>query len=477
MPTDRGLRSLVTRGFAQMRADWDRIEKVDRYLRGHHDDPYMPSTATAEYRRLARRAVTNFLPLIVSTPAQAMAVSGYRHAGASSDAVAPEWRVWQRNRMDSRQHPIHRAALQYGAAYVVVLPGEDGQPEIRGASPRQMYAEYDDPANDAMPLWALQVERLPHPGAQETTRAWLYTATHIYEYSVTLGAEDSITETARVEHGVTLDGTPVCPVVRFAQDIDLEGRVTGVVWPLIPVQDRVNQTVFDLLVAQTFGSFKVRTITGMAPEIETDADGNPIYDENGRPKVRPIRADASRFMVAPDPDTRFGTLDETPLEGFLSAIEAGVRQMSVISQTPPHYLLGSIVNLSAEALAAAESALTRAVHEYQNSYGESWELVLALAGALLGQPYDREAQVTWMDHESRSLAQTVDALGKAVQMLQVPPRELWSKIPGVTEGDVERWKATADEQDTMMRMAERMAEALRRPSMKEPTDEDRSTAP
>ena len=476
-PTDRELRSLVTRGIARMRHDWGRIEKVDRYVRGKHDDPYMPTTASPEYRRLAKRAVTNFLPLIVSTPAQAMAVNGFRHKGADSDAVAPEWVVWQRNRMDSRQHAVHRAALQFGSAYVAVLPGEDGQPEIRGASPRQMYAEYDDPVNDALPLWALQVERLPEPTTRDVTRAWLYTPTHVYEYSVTLEGAGSATEVARMEHGVTLDGKPVCPVVRFAQDVDLEGRVTGVVWPLIPIQDKVNQTVFDLLIAQTFGSFKVRTITGMAPEIETDADGNPIYDENGRPKARPIRADASRFMVAPDPDTKFGTLDETPLDGFLSAIEAGVRQMSVISQTPPHYLLGSIVNLSAEALAAAEAALTRAVREYQDAYGESWELVLALAGALLGQPYDREAQISWMDHESRSLAQTVDALGKAVQMLQVPPRELWSKIPGVTEGDVERWKATADEQDTMTRMAERMAEALRRPSMKEPTDEDRSTAP
>src|SRR5690606_4860149 len=322
----------------------------------------------------------------------------------------------------------------------------------------------------------------------------------------------------------------VCPLVRFAQDVDLEGRATGVVWPLIPIQDRVNQTVFDLLVAQTYGSFKVRTITGMAPEFETDQDGKPILGPDGRPKVKPgmipiqdrvneagfgllvaqtygsfkVRTitgmapefetdqdgkpilgpdgrpkvkpvmipSSSRFLVSPDTETRFGQLDETPLGGFLEAIEAGVRQMSVISQTPPHYLLGSIVNLSAEALAAAEAALTRAVREYQDVLGESWELVLALAGSLLGLPYDREAQISWMDHESRSLAQTVDALGKAVQMLQVPPRALWNKIPGVTEGDVERWRAEADAQDSATRLAERMAQVMRRGSDEDATPAD-----
>lgn len=85
---------------------------------------------------------------------------------------------------------------------------------------------------------------------------------------------------------------------------------------------------------------------------------------------------------------------------------------------------------------------------------------MALAGSMMGLPFDREAQVTWMDHESRSLAQTVDALGKAVQMLQVPPQELWAKIPGVTEGDVERWRDAAEAQNDTAQMAEAMSRAL-----------------
>ncbi|WP_431980785.1 phage portal protein [Streptomyces qinglanensis] len=448
-------------GFSRLRADRERLDRIDRYMRGEHDGPYTPRTASEEYKLLAKRAVSNWLPLLVKTPSQAMAVDGYRRStdgadvpGLSEDAPA-EWRVWQDQRMDSRQTPVHRAALTYGQSFVTVLPDAAGpaRPVIRGVSPRLLYASYEDPAADALPLWALQVETVPD-GEGVEARAWLYDSTHVHDLMV--GGKRGPQLLASRPHGFT-----VCPVVRFAPDIDLEGRVTGVVEPMIPIQDRVNQTVFDLLVAQTFGSFKVRTISGMAPEFRRDPEtGEILYDAQGRPQVIPIQADASRFLVAPDADTKFSQLDETPLAGFLDAIELATKHLAALSQTPPHYLLGSMVNLSAEALAAAEAALSRAVDEYKHAMGESWELVLFLCATVVGVEPDPRAEVLWKDAESRSLSQTVDALGKAVQMLQVPPRAMWSRIPGVTARDVEEWAQIQEADDPGLRMADRMASAV-----------------
>src|SRR5690606_27622457 len=157
--------------------------------------------------------------------------------------------------------------------------------------------------------------------------------------------------------------------------------------------------------------------------------------------------------MTPNDSAKFGTLDETPLDGYLDAVTSDIKQLAAVSQTPPHYLLGDMVNLSAEALAAAEAALTRSVKEMQRPLGESWELVLALAGAILGREYDPTAQVTWDDFESRSFSQIVDALGKAAQMLGIPVRALWSRIPGVTDADVESWADMADSEDLALRMA------------------------
>ena len=53
---------------------------------------------------------------------------------------------------------------------------------------------------------------------------------------------------------------------------------------------------------------------------------------------------------------------------------------------------------------------------------------------------DPASQVRWRDTESRALAATVDALGKMASQLDIPVQELWERIPGVTQQDIERWK-------------------------------------
>jgi hypothetical protein len=65
-------------------------------------------------------------------------------------------------------------------------------------------------------------------------------------------------------------------------------------------------------------------------------------------------------------------------------------------------------------------------------------LCCLLAGDLAGWN-DTSAQVRWRNTQSRSLAAVVDAWGKAVTMLGVPPRATWERLPGVTDTDVQRW--------------------------------------
>lgn len=454
---DASPEELAEIGLAGITTDRPRLDKIHRYgVTGEHDGPYVPRSATDEYKLLATRSITNILPLLVKTPAQCLAVDGYVKDGQAPDERPPEWDAWQDNRMDARQSPVHSACLLYGQAFVTGLPDikDSGRPRIRGVSPRLMYASYEDPAADALPLWVLQLEKQPEEGA--ATTGWLIDTTTVYTMSV--GGKEGPKVISQRPHGVTLNGEPICPVVRFAPDIDLEGSVRGVVEPMIPVQDRFSQTVFDLLVAQTFSSFTVRTASGMEPKFRKDPEtGELLLDSNGQPIPIPVALDASRMLMAKSPDTKFNTLAGTPLGGLLEAVDMAAKHMSVISQTPPHYLLGSLINIGAEALAAAESALQRAVSEYKNSLGESWELVNAISGSIMGQPYDPRAQVTWKDVESRSLSSTVDALGKAAQMLEIPKRALWSRIPGVSATDVEAWVQLSEMESPAMQLADRMA--------------------
>lgn len=407
----------------------DRADRIDAYLRGEHDKPYTPTSANEEYKLLAKRSVTNWLPLVVDVMAQTLYVEGYRSTEDPEDTTLWDL-VWMDNRLNSVQSALHRGALSYGRSYALVLPSEDGAVAIRTYSPRRMVVAYDEPG-DEVPIFALRVN----------TRLGKYRLTAWDdETSITYEMEDLDSDLRRakvIESGP--HGAPYCPVVPFLDCPDLDGRTVGQVEPLIVVQDRINQTTFDLLVAQTYGSFKVRTISGMAMPL--DADGKPIGT---------VELSIKRLLTAPDPDTKFGELSESSLEGYLSSLDTTVRHLAAISQTPPHALLGQMANLSAEALVAAESGLTRKADERRTVFGQSWENLIRLGAAIIGDEAaatDRSGRVIWRDAEARSMAQTVDALGKAAQMLGIPPQALWERIPGVSLQDVERWKEMAAEGD------------------------------
>lgn len=434
--------------------DEDRLERIDDYLHGDHDDPYMPEMADEEYKLLAKRAVSNWMPLLVDTPAQAMYVDGFRTSIDGASTGSADWKHWQGSRLDSRQIAIHRGALTYGHSFALTETLKNGKVRTKGLSALRTAAVFEDAANDDNPYAALTVTKWPLK--DELGKARMFDSRWEYDVRFHMEDWDKLTVTKLKRHGNT-----ECPVTRFAAHVDLEGRTLGVIEPMIYLQDRINQTVFDLLVAQTYGSFKVRTVTGMAPPLLRDEDGDPILDEAGNPQAIPINHNAKRFLFAEDADVKFGSLDETPLGGFIESIDMSIRHLSAISQTPPHHLLGQIANLSAEALQAAETALSRRIQEFRVAFGESWERVFRLAAELEGRAsqIDESAEVVWRDMENRSLAQTADALGKMREQLAIPTKGLWKRVPGVTQTELDEWDELSQSEDGQLALASALTRA------------------
>lgn len=398
-----------------------RLEKIFQYVSNTQRLTWLPRTVPQEVRELARLSRVNMLKLVVNSPTQAMYVDGFKRRNA--DFNEEVWGVWQQNRFDKRQIGVHRAGITFGASYVTVLPG-DPVPILRGASPRNLTVAYGE--DDDWPDFALE---------QRNNGLWrLYDETHVYNLKGSKGGGSfELLDSYEHEMGVT-------PVVRYLYTDDLDQPVTGIVEGLIELQDQINITTFGLLVAQHYGAFKQRYILGWLAETEEEK----------------IQASASRIWTFEDSpsDIEIGELTETDVKGYIESRESTLRHIATISQTPAHELLGQLVNLSAEALAAAEASHRRAVEETQTVMGESHEQVLTLAGEYEGVPPDPFAEVIWRDTESRSLAQVADALGKLVMSLGVPPQELWEKIPGVTQSEVRRWKAAAGGSDIRTQFAE-----------------------
>jgi hypothetical protein len=418
-----------------------RLEKIAAYMRGRQASVYVPRGARQEYRWLISRSKVNLLPLVVTVLAQNLFVDGYRPE--KSDKNAKAWAYWQANRMDRGQHGLHRAAAKYGVAYVVGLPGrlaDKPMPLITPKSPRRLTAFYEDPVEDEWPVYAIEVKtENVAPGKQQRV-VLLYDEENRYRLigrpgSRMLQLDDG--PGGAMEHGLG-----VCPVVRYLGGDDLDGDecVRGEIEPLFDLQDQLNMTTFNLFMAQHYSAHRQRYVSGMV-----------ATDENGNPKA-PFEAAVDKLWVSEDPDTKFGEFGQTDLSGYLSSQEAQRRDIATLSQVPPNNLLGQMANLSAEALNAARDGLNSHVGEVKSVFGESHEQTMRLASLAADDEEgwtDTSAQAVWRDTESRSLAQTVDALGKLVQMLGVPPEELWEKIPNVTQQDVMRWKAAAEKGDAM----------------------------
>jgi len=384
--------------------------RIKDYLDGNHDAIYTYRGTSREYRTLLKNSILNLCPIIVATGAQRLYVDGYR----STDSLdnSPIWDIWQANRLDARQAQIYQSVIAYGVAYATVLPGTP-YPVINPKTALQMHALFDDETDD-YPVFA--VERL------RNGRVKLYDDTAIYLLAYDADSE-SFNHVKTLEHDLGYT-----PVVMFRNSFDATGRIVGDVERLIPQFNTLNQTQFSIALGQELGAHRQKYLLGY--ETPTDADGNPLQGDD-------LQASISRLWTFSDPNMKVGEFDQTDLTGSLENRKEIIRNIAVTANVPVH-LLGDMINVGAEVAATVETAQTRAAVARQSLLGESWELVLETAAlqAGLSDEVDLGAQVVWRDTSTRSLSQTVDALGKMVALLDVPAEKIWRLLPGITQGDI-----------------------------------------
>jgi hypothetical protein len=426
------------------RAEDRRLDVISEYLTGTYpSSAYIPRkvanrAAGKEYAGIIARSRQPVLSLPVETLSQNLFVDGYRPARSADNAVG--WEHWQANRMDARQIGVNRGAISFGAAYLVILPGEP-VPAWRPVSARRMRAMFADRINDEWPELAVE-EWVEATAKGQRRRFRLYDSEHVYEMAGELLPPVSPVPPAGASGpsefiSYSKHGTGVCPVVRFTGSADLDGACLGEVEPLIPLQQQIDAGTYYIEMAQQYAVHRQRWATGMA--IPEDDEGNP---------KEPFDAAVDRLWVGEGTpgaaEVKFGEFEQTEVKPWLDAREAALRAIAIKSQTPPGYMLGEMANLSAEALAATEAPAQRRASVYRTLLGEAYEQAFRLDAKQAGDEVgweDTSSQVVWRDTESRSLAQVADALGKMAVQLGIPPRALWEKVPGVTDQDLQAWEA------------------------------------
>lgn len=422
--------------------DRNRRERLWNYYTGAHPIPEVPGVSDEDALEWMETGRANWIALVVEALRERLQVVGFRFGeeeGDEGDRSADE--IWQRNRLDSDSMLVHQAALVYGRSYVIVGYSEDDEnlaritpehpdnvvTESRPGSPREIAA--------GLKVWLDDWHGVHRATLYTPDRIWKFVSTgRHYTWSAPEAVNVSAWDFDADAGGAAGEENPLgrVPIVTFRSRPTLTSEGTGEFEDVTDIQDRINLSIINLLSAMKYGAFRQRWAAGL------EVDEDPI---TGKP-IEKLKLDIRKLWAVADPETKFGDFAETNLSGYLASIENGIQALAAITRTPPHYLLGQIVNVSGDALTAAEGGLVSKAKERQIHFGESWEEVLRLAGTIEGNALladATDAETIWKNAAIRSESQAADAAAKKKDV-GVPFSQLAVDL-GYTPQEIERMKA------------------------------------
>lgn len=408
-----------------------RIQVFIDYREGRHKLRF----ATAKFRQafggLFREFSDNWCDVIVNAPVERLRVQGFRFGG-STDADKDAWDLWQANDMDAASNLVHREAITCEEAYWLVEPPRNGSdlPRITAEHPLQVIVACD-PADRRRRLAALK-KWLGDDGYAYAT-VYLPDQVAKFRSANRYRGGQRITWTRRVDDAGGRNPLGVVPVIPVVNAPTMLGGGTSDLAGAISLSDAINKTVLDMLVASEFGAFPARVVMGV--EAPKGTDGKPIKDAD-------IQMAMSKLLALKDKDAKIGEFSAADLKNYVNALEPLVNHLAAQTRTPPHYLLGTMVNVSGDALKASESGLTARTRDKMIPFGEGHEEALRLAFLSI-DPSDPRASATsaetmWANPEYRSFGELVDGLTK-LATIGIPHEILWEEL-GYSPTEIARIK-------------------------------------
>lgn len=388
------------------------IQVPREYFRGEHRLRFLTDKYRETFGRLFGDATDNWCRLVVSAAAERLRVAGIRMNGDAADSDDDAWRIWQSSFLDADSGIAHTDAMVCGVAFLLAHPDErTGAARITVENPWHSVVRVA-PGDRRRRLAALK----HYKETDGRDVAWVYLPDLIVAFS-----RESQTgpwkELSR--HHNPLGEVPMVPMVNSP---DSTGDGMSDLLEVIPTQDAINKFGIDVLVASEYASFHQKVIMGWDPSAAAE-----------------LVSAESRVWAFSSPDVKIGEFSPSQIDATLAARAKAIESLSARTRTPPHYLLGQMVNVSGDALKAAETGLVAKVRERQAWFGEAWEEALRLALRLDGRDVTgtERAELVWMNPESRSDSQLADSLVK-LRDAGFPITALY-QIWGATPTEIEAW--------------------------------------
>lgn len=374
------------------------------YYDGDHPLAFATPKFESAFGGLFRAFADNLCPAVVDAVGDRLTLVGFGTETGAETLTEAAWQVWQDNRMDERAAQVHSEALCSGDAYLIVWPDEDGQPRLHPNAAAQMVAWRDEERPERLTR-AAKVWKRDEDGF---LRANVYYPDRIEKF-VTRNKPSGIPESSRAferyeEVGETWplrNPYGQVPVFHFANNPRLDRRGRSELADVVPLQDALNKSVADMLVAAEYVAFPQRWAVGL----EVDVD--PVTGK----VIPPFSPGADRVWAVGDKEVTFGQFDPAGLEQYLKEQDSLRLEIARVSRTPLHYVAPMTGEFpSGEALRTAEAPFLAKAKRKQVSFGNVWENALEFALLIQGAAGQVKLSALWEDPTPRGEKESAEAI-------------------------------------------------------------------
>jgi hypothetical protein len=395
--------------------------------RSYYDGKHPLSFATEKFRSafggLFKEFADNLCPTVVETVKDRLKLDGFTVSDAQSDADE----IWRRNRLKVRANEVHLDALIEGDAYLIVWPDRDGAPVFYPNRGSCVCVEYDD----EQPGYIVRAAKA-WPTLEGKYRLTLYFRDRIEKYVTREKVQGGLPDrdTAFVKYEPEGEAWPLenpygkVPVFHFGNRAGVGSLGISELREAIPVQNALNKSVADMLVAEEFYGYPQRWAIGLEDMDVSEA------------KQR-YQLVAGGVWASDKKEVQFGQFEAADISKFILVSEGFRKEMARVSRTPLHFFALEGTFPSGESLKTAEAPLTAKVNDKSESFGAVWSDALRFSLQILGRG-DHQPEAKWLNTETRNEKDEIENVAKKVKELGLPVERGLQEL-GYTEKQVMEW--------------------------------------
>lgn len=421
----------------------------DDYYHGKHRLTFATEKFKNTFGALFEAMCENLCKPVVDVIADRLQIEGFAPANtkANATAVSPvtakTQEIWRMNRMDMRAGQILKDALRMGDSYVIVWPDSENNeaptiyPNRAGSVVVAYHSDKIGYITQAAKVWNVVID------GTKRIRLNLYFTDRIEKY-ITIGMSDTLPLNALsfTPWEVDSEAWPLpnpydkVPVFHFANNAAVGALGRSELDDLIPLNDALNKSLADMLVAMEFVAFPQRYATGLQVDV----------DETTGQAIAPFKAGVDRLWTVENDTTKFGEFAQANLTGFIDVQNSLRAAISRVSGLPLHYfMLDKGGWPSGEALKTASERLTSKVLDRQVAFGNVFEDMMRFCLQIQGQS-DVELTTLWKDTAPR-LGDTETWQAALLQEQAGVSTDLVLMERGYTQEQIEEMKAARDADD------------------------------